>query len=83
MWLKVILATSVLLWAGSGIKAQIQRGAGLMGDGRYGQARLEFERKASTNTPEGAEAAAAVANTLFMEGNFKAAAEAYAAVPLV
>ena len=82
MWLKVILATSVLLWAGSGIKAQIQRGTGLMGDGRYGQARLEFERKASTNTPEGAEAAAAVANTLFMEGNFKAAAEAYAAVPL-
>lgn len=82
MWLKVLLASIILVWGIKGVVAQTQRGTGLMGDGRFAQARLEFERKALSATPEGAEAAAAAADCLFFEGDFKGAAQAYSALAM-
>lgn len=59
----------------------LERASALMADGRYGQARMEFERLANSTTPAGAEAAALAADCLFLEGDYRGAAAAYAAVP--
>ena len=75
------LIISLLLGGTAAFGGVPDRGELLYGAGRFGNARMEFERKADMPTPEGLEAAAHAADCLFMEGQYKEAAAAYSAIP--